>query len=68
MKAVSDLYAPVSGEITAVNDDLEDKPETVNGDPYGDGWMIRVKLSDPEEVDSLLDVTAYQKLVDELRS
>lgn len=68
VKAVSDLYAPVSGEVMAVNDDLEDKPETVNGDPYGDGWMIRVKLSDPEEVDSLLDVTAYQKLVDELRS
>ena len=68
VKAVSDLFAPVSGEVVAVNGDLENAPETVNTDTYGEGWMIRVKLSDPGEIDSLMDAAAYQKLVDELRS
>ena len=68
VKAVSDLFAPVSGEVVAVNGDLDNAPETVNRETYGDGWMIRVKLSDPGEVDSLMDSAAYQKLVDELRS
>ncbi len=68
VKAVSDLFAPVSGEVVAVNSDLENAPEAVNTDTYGEGWMIRVKLSDPGEVDSLMDAAAYQKLVDELRS
>ncbi len=54
MKAVSDLFAPVSGEVVEVNEALTEKPELVNTDPYGDGWMVRVKLSDPSEVDELL--------------
>ncbi len=68
VKAVSDLFAPVSGEVTAVNTDLENAPETVNGDAYGEGWMIRVRLSDEGEIDSLMDAAAYEKLVHELRS
>ena len=68
VKAVSDLFAPVSGEVVAVNGDLGNAPETVNTDTYGEGWMIRVRLSDLGEIDSLMDAAAYQKLVDELRS
>ena len=60
VKAVSDVIAPLSGEVIAVNDVLGDKPETINEDPYGDGWLIKVKLSDPSEVDSLMDATEYQ--------
>jgi glycine cleavage system H protein len=60
VKAVSDVIAPLSGEVTAVNEAIADKPELVNNDPYGDGWLVRVKLSDPGEVDSLLDVAAYR--------
>ena len=60
VKAVSDVFAPLSGEITAVNDALADKPETINEDPYGEGWLVKVKLSDPSEVDSLRDATEYQ--------
>jgi len=60
VKAVSDVFAPMSGEITAVNDALADKPETINEDPYGEGWLVKVKLSDPTEADSLLDSTEYQ--------
>jgi glycine cleavage system H protein len=63
VKAVSEVYAPLSGEITAVNDKLADTPELLNGDPYGDGWMVKVKLSDPGEADQLLDVEAYRKLL-----
>jgi len=63
VKAVSDVIAPMSGEIVAVNDALSDNPEKVNDDPYGDGWLVRVKLSDPGEVDKLLDADAYQELV-----
>jgi glycine cleavage system H protein len=60
VKAVSDVIAPLSGEIVAVNDDLGDAPEKVNDDPYGDGWLVRVRLSDQSEVDALLDVDAYR--------
>jgi glycine cleavage system H protein len=60
VKAVSDVIAPLSGEITAVNDVLAEKPETINDDPYGDGWLVKVKLSDPSEADSLMDSTEYQ--------
>ena len=63
VKAVSDVVAPLSGEVTAVNDALADAPEKVNDDPYGEGWLVKVRLSDPSQVDGLLDVTAYQELV-----
>jgi len=63
VKAVSDVFAPLSGEITAVNDKLGDSPELINSDPYGDGWHVKVKLSDPGELESLMDADAYQKLL-----
>jgi glycine cleavage system H protein len=63
VKAVSDVYAPLSGEIVAVNEALADAPEKINEDPYGEGWMVRVKLSDPSEVEALLDVAAYRGLL-----
>ena len=65
VKAVSDLISPLSGEVVAVNDKVVDAPETVNEDPYGDGWLIRIRLSNPSEVESLLDVAAYRRLLDE---
>jgi glycine cleavage system H protein len=63
VKAVSDVVAPLSGEIVAVNEALADSPEKLNEDPYGDGWLVRVKLTDPSQVDGLLDVAAYKELV-----
>ena len=63
VKAVSDVIAPLSGEIVEVNEGLADAPETVNDDPYGDGWLVRVKLSDPDEAAKLMDAAAYQELV-----
>jgi len=60
VKAVSDVIAPLSGEIVEVNVALADRPETINEDPYGDGWMVKVKLSDPSEADSLLDAESYR--------
>ena len=60
VKAVSDVVAPLSGEVIAVNDGLADKPETVNEDPYGEGWLVKVKLSDPAEQETLLDAAAYE--------
>jgi glycine cleavage system H protein len=63
VKAVSDVFAPLSGEITAVNEALADSPEKINQDPYGEGWMVTVRLSDPGEVDSLLDVDGYRDLL-----
>jgi glycine cleavage system H protein len=60
VKAVSEVIAPLSGEITAVNDALGSSPEAINEDPYGAGWLVKVKLSDPSEVDSLLDAAAYE--------
>ena len=61
VKAVSDVIAPLSGEIVEVNTALADKPEAINEDPYGDGWLARVKLSDPSEKDGLLDAATYTK-------
>ena len=63
VKAVSDVFAPLSGEIVEVNDALEDAPEKINEDPYGEGWLVKVKLSDPGEADSLMGATAYQELL-----
>jgi glycine cleavage system H protein len=63
VKAVSDVYAPLSGEIIAVNDALADAPETINGDPYGDGWLVKVRLSDPGERERLLAAAAYRELL-----
>jgi len=65
VKAVSDLYAPVSGEVAEVNGALADKPELVNSDPYGGGWMIKVKVADASQLDELLDPAAYEQLVAE---
>ena len=62
VKTVSDLYMPVSGEIIEVNNDLQTNPENVNNDPYSKGWMVKIKMSDLSEVDSLLDATNYQSL------
>ena len=63
VKAVSDLFAPVSGEVLATNDALTGAPELVNGEPYGDGWMIRIRLADPDETEGLLDASAYDALI-----
>ncbi|MFQ6023133.1 MAG: glycine cleavage system protein GcvH [Acidiferrobacterales bacterium] len=63
VKAASDVYAPVGGEIIAVNTALPDTPETVNSDPYGDGWLFRIKVADKSEFDDMLDADAYQALV-----
>ncbi len=63
VKTVSDLYMPVSGEVTEVNADLEDKPELVNQEPYEGGWMIKIKLSDASEVDGLLSAEEYKALI-----
>jgi glycine cleavage system H protein len=63
VKAVSDVFAPLSGEIVEINDALGDSPERINQDPYGEGWMIKVRMSDPSEVDRLLDVEAYKEML-----
>jgi len=63
VKAVSDVIAPLSGEVLEVNEKAVDAPETVNEDPYGDGWLIRIRLSDPSEVESLLDAAAYTQVL-----
>ena len=60
VKAVSDVIAPLSGEVTEVNESLKESPEQVNEDPYGEGWLVKVKLSDPSELDSLMDSENYQ--------
>jgi glycine cleavage system H protein len=65
VKAVSDLFAPVAGEVTGANDALAGSPELVNSDPYGEGWMLRIRFSDPAQVEELLDTTAYEQLVTE---
>ena len=64
VQAVSDLIAPLGGEVLEVNATLSDDPEKVNEDPYGEGWLVKVKLSDPSELDQLLDVDAYKALLD----
>ena len=63
VKTVSDLFLPLSGEIIAFNDTLESDPEKVNNDPYGEGWMIKVKISNPDEIENLLDEAGYKELV-----
>ena len=63
VKAVSDVFAPLSGEIVEVNDALEDAPEKINEDPYGEGWLVKIKLGDAGEADSLMDSAAYQELL-----
>jgi len=63
VKTVSDLFQPLSGEIIEFNEGLEDEPEKVNSDPYGEGWMVKIKMSDPSEVESLLSDTEYKELV-----
>ncbi|MEJ2266809.1 MAG: glycine cleavage system protein GcvH [Anaerolineales bacterium] len=65
VKAASDVYMPVSGRVTAINDDLPDTPELVNTDPYGEAWMVQIELSDPDELDGLLDAQAYEKHCEE---
>ena len=63
VKAVSEVIAPLSGEVVEVNRKAVDEPETVNADPYGEGWLVRIRLTDPAEADSLLDVEAYKQLL-----
>jgi glycine cleavage system H protein len=63
VKAVSDIYAPVSGTVVEVNQELPESPEMINEDPYGDGWLVKVKVSDPTELDDLLDNEEYEELV-----
>ena len=65
VKAASDVYAPITGEVLAVNEDLEDSPELVNSDPYGDGWMFKVKAEDEAEIAELLDAEAYGSSIEE---
>ena len=65
VKAVSDVFAPLSGEIVEVNSEGTENPEIVNDDPYGKGWLVKVKLSDPSEVEQLMDAAAYKSLVEE---
>ena len=65
VKAVSDLYCPVAGEVVAVNESLDDDPSSVNGDPYGAGWMIQLRIDDESEADALLDAAAYRAFVGE---
>ena len=65
VKAVSDIVAPLSGEVLEVNQKVVDEPETVNDDPYGEGWLIRIRMSDPAELDALMDAEAYRAHVAE---
>ena len=65
VKAASDLFAPVSGEVIAINEQLDDDPELVNSDPYGDAWLLQVRLTHPEELEHLLDAEAYSQLCDD---
>jgi glycine cleavage system H protein len=65
VKSVSEIYAPVSGEVTEINEDLEDAPETINTDPYGEGWICKMRMGNPGELDALLDAAAYKSLIEE---
>jgi len=65
VKAVSDLITPLSGEVIEVNQKVVDAPETVNADPYGEGWLVRIRLSDPTEAEALLDAAAYRQLLED---
>ncbi len=64
VKAASDIYAPVSGEVIAINESLEDEPESINNSPYGDGWFYKVRLEDAAELDNMLDVDGYRELIE----
>ena len=66
VKAASDVYLPVSGEILEINEELEDSPELVNKDPYGEAWFVRLSIADPSELDDLMDAEAYQAFVENL--
>jgi glycine cleavage system H protein len=66
VKAVSDVIAPLSGEVLAINVVAAEEPETINEDPYGEGWLVRIRLSDPAELDELMDAADYRKLLEEL--
>lgn len=68
VKAASEIFSPISGTVVELNDDLLDSPETVNSDPYGEAWMIKIELSDPSEVDGLLDAAGYNKSIEERES
>lgn len=63
-KAVSDVYAPISGEVTEINDDLPDNPELVNEDPYGDGWLVKIQVADPSELDDLMSAAEYRAFLE----
>lgn len=65
VKAASDIYAPLSGEITAVNEQLADSPEMLNSDPYGDGWIFKIRITDEDEINELLSAADYQRVADE---
>ncbi len=65
VKAASDTYAPVSGEVVEINEELDGSPDRINDDPYGDGWMYKVKMEDPGEVDDLLDAESYQESIED---
>lgn len=65
VKAASDVYAPLSGEVIAINEQLEDSPELVNSDPFGDGWLFQIKADDASEVEALLDAEGYEQSIDE---
>ena len=65
VKSVSEIYAPVSGEVIEINEDLEDAPESVNTDPYGEGWICRMSMDNPGELDALLDAAGYKSLIEE---
>jgi glycine cleavage system H protein len=65
VKAASDVYAPISGEVVAVNEDLEDTPELVNSDPYGEGWLFKIKADDPNEVEALFDAEGYEGTIED---
>jgi glycine cleavage system H protein len=67
VKTVSDVYAPVSGSVIEVNDDLPDNPELINEDPYGDGWMLKIEMSDPDELEELMTAEEYERYVAELK-
>lgn len=64
VKAVSELYLPVDGEVTEINEKLEDSPEVINEDPYGDGWLVRIRISDSAQLDDLMKADAYQQFVE----
>ena len=66
VKAVSDVISPLTGEVVGVNAKVVEEPETINDDPYGEGWLVRIRLSDPGELDGLLDAAAYRKLLESL--